>query len=307
MAVSEVKVSVIVPFYGVEKYMGACAESLMRQTAWRDCEFIFVDDGSKDGSLAVLQEVLSRYPDRRVQLVRKENGGLPQARLTGLKQASGTFVLHVDSDDWMEKDTVEKLLSAVQEAGADMAYCYVANEYRNGRHRVSWDRNYTTCRDYAYAMLHFHAHGYLCNKLIRRSLFRQDVFYPTIGMHEDMVLLGQILYYGGACVRVRRPLYHYRRDSESSISGEMKACRDAQSARNFLQLIAFWRGRDHNPLQASLPYLYAYCGWKALRYDASLLQDFPFLKEEVLSLTCSTLRIKYQYRLMRVKHWLKSI
>lgn len=301
------KVSVIIPFYGVEKYIETCAESLMQQTLWPQCEFIFVDDGSRDRSLDVLQGVLARYPDRNVQVIRKENGGLPQARLTGLKVAGGEYILHVDSDDWVEPDMVEKLLKAAEAAGADMAYCYVMNEYGEGHRRLSTDRRFRTCKAYANAALHFHAHGYLCNKLFRRSLFRDDVFYPTIGMHEDMVLLGQILPYGGTCVRVPKPLYHYRKNSETSISAELKMKRDAQSARNFLQLIAFWRGRADCPFRKALPYLYAYCGRKAMYYDWSLFMDFPFLKDEVLAIPFYALpRPKYMMRLMRVKRWVRS-
>ena len=139
---SQVKVSVIVPFYGVEPYIGRCAESLLRQTAWQDCEFIFVDDGCKDGSLSVLQGVLARYPERRVQVIRKENGGLPQARLTGLQHATGDYVLHVDSDDWLELDAVEKLVRKAEETDADVVYFYVRKEKGEGRSHVSKDKVY---------------------------------------------------------------------------------------------------------------------------------------------------------------------
>lgn len=286
--------------------MGACAESLMRQTAWRDCEFIFVDDGSKDGSLAVLQEVLSRYPDRRVQLVRKENGGLPQARLTGLKQASGTFVLHVDSDDWMEETMVEELLKAIEQSQADVAYCFAYHEYTDGHRKVKRTCDFRTCVEYADSFMRFHSGAYVWNKLIRRSLFRQELFYPTIGMHEDMVLLCQVFMYGGTCVLVPKPLYHYRRDRKTSISNEQKADRDVASARNFLQLMVFWQGRK-SPIDRFLPYLYAYCGWKAISFDPSLFREFPFLREEVMRAPGSAMpSLKYRYRLFKVKRWLKK-
>lgn len=307
MAVSEVKVSLIVPFYGVERYIGACAESLMRQTVWPQCEFIFVDDGSKDGSLAVLQEVLARFPERRTRIIRKENGGLPQARLTGLQAASGTYILHVDSDDWLEADMVEQLLQAAERTDADMAYCFVMNEY-GYRRRVSRDRKFVSCRDYAKAMLRFRAHGYLWNKLIRRSLFREELFYPSIGMHEDMVLSGQVLMSGNACVQVPVPLYHYRKNNASSISGEQKKKRDTASARSFLQLVSYWQERPQSAsVQEVLPFLYAYCAWKAICYAPELFEEYPFLREKAARVPGKAMpSIKYRYRLFRVKRWLRK-
>ena len=80
-------ISVIIPIYGVEHFIGRCAESLMCQTLREGVEFIFVDDATPDGSIQVLQEVLDRYPERQGQvsiLHHDVNQGLPAARNTGL-------------------------------------------------------------------------------------------------------------------------------------------------------------------------------------------------------------------------------
>ena len=125
-------------------------------------------------------------------------------------------------------------------------------------------------------------------------------------MHEDMVLLAQVFLYAHTCVRVPLPLYHYRRDRRSSISNVQKAERDAASARNFLQLIAYWRGRK-SPIDRFLPYLYAYCGWKAICFSPSIFGEFPFLREEVMQVPGSAMpSLKYRYRLFKVKRWLKK-
>ena len=117
------KVSVVIPFYKVEAFIGRCAESLLGQSL-EDVEFIFVDDASPDGSAEVLREVVSRYPSRNVKVLRHEvNRGLPAARNTGLAVATGDFIFHCDSDDYLEKDALERLWSAATEAGADFAYC----------------------------------------------------------------------------------------------------------------------------------------------------------------------------------------
>ena len=101
--------SIVVPVYGVEKYIGRCAETLFSQT-YDNIQFVFVNDGTKDKSMEVLAEVLEGYQHLkdRVVIVNKENGGLPAARKTGMEYVTGDYVLHVDSDDWLELDAVEQ-------------------------------------------------------------------------------------------------------------------------------------------------------------------------------------------------------
>lgn len=101
-----IKLSVIIPFYGVEKYIARCTESLMRQTMQDDIEFIFINDTTIDDSLDILKKVLSEYPERKEQvsiLHHEKNKGLPAARNTGFAAARGKYIYHCDSDDYLEK------------------------------------------------------------------------------------------------------------------------------------------------------------------------------------------------------------
>ena len=126
-------VSVIVPMYGVENYIARCAESLFAQT-YPSIEFIFVDDGCKDRSVDVLRGILGKQEpalQARVRIISKENGGLPHARKTGLDAASGEYVLHVDSDDWLEPTTVEKLVREAVATEADIVVYDFWKEYPN--------------------------------------------------------------------------------------------------------------------------------------------------------------------------------
>ena len=98
------KVSVIVPIYKVERFIVKCADSLFSQTM-DDVEFIFVDDASPDSSMRLLEECIRRHPEREGQiriLTHPENKGLPAARNTGLAVATGEYVFHCDSDDFVE-------------------------------------------------------------------------------------------------------------------------------------------------------------------------------------------------------------
>lgn len=98
------KISVIIPVYGVEKYLDRCVESVVNQT-YKDLEIILVDDGSPDNCPQMCDEWASR--DRRIRTVHRKNGGLSCARNTGLSVASGDYVTFVDSDDWIAHDTYE--------------------------------------------------------------------------------------------------------------------------------------------------------------------------------------------------------
>ena len=123
------KVSVLVPVYGVEKYIERCAVSLFEQT-YENLEYIFVDDCSPDNSIEILENVLERYPHRKEQttIIRlEENGGLGNARKVSFEKATGKYVTFVDSDDFVSERMIELLVSKAQETGADItdgAYSY---------------------------------------------------------------------------------------------------------------------------------------------------------------------------------------
>lgn len=102
-------ISVIVPVYNVEHYLGKCLESLKKQV-FADYEVICVNDGSTDGSRTLLAEWVSRFPKMRI--IDRENGGLSAARNTGFDAAQGEYVLFVDSDDWVETTMLDTLAKA---------------------------------------------------------------------------------------------------------------------------------------------------------------------------------------------------
>ena len=119
------KVSVIIPVFGVEKYIERCARSLFEQTL-DDIEFIFVDDCTNDDSISVLQKVLMEYPNRNNQtkiVYHDVNKGLPAARQTGLRIASGEYVAHCDSDDWVERSIYADMYEKASEEEADIVIC----------------------------------------------------------------------------------------------------------------------------------------------------------------------------------------
>ena len=112
----ETKVSVIVPVYKVENFLDRCVKSILNQN-YKNIEIILVDDGSPDNCPAMCDEYAKN--DGRITVVHKVNGGLSDARNAGMDVAAGEYILFVDSDDWIELETVEELLKVIKETGAD--------------------------------------------------------------------------------------------------------------------------------------------------------------------------------------------
>jgi glycosyltransferase involved in cell wall biosynthesis len=110
-------VSVVVPVYNVEKYLPKCLDSLLNQT-YTHTEVVAVNDGSTDDSLQILREFA--YKDKRVKIVDKPNGGLPSARNAGVAAATGEYIWHVDSDDYAEPDSLEKMVAVALRDSSDM-------------------------------------------------------------------------------------------------------------------------------------------------------------------------------------------
>lgn len=111
------KVSIIVPIYNVEKYLKRCVESLINQT-YKNIEILLIDDGSTDNSGKICDE-LERI-DNRIKVYHKENGGLGSARNYGYKYAAGEHILFLDSDDYIELNTIENMM---EYSGYDIVCC----------------------------------------------------------------------------------------------------------------------------------------------------------------------------------------
>ena len=210
------KVSVIIPVYGVKKYIERCARSLFEQTL-DDIEYIFVDDSTPDNSISILRKVLSEYPNRekQVKILRHEkNKGLAQARQTGLKIASGEYIAHCDSDDWVDVHMYEEMYNKAIEEDADIVVCdyVVTNDTSviktiNACHAKSAKQLIENC-------LFQRDPWSLWNKLFNRKAY-SNIEYPKGAMGEDMVTIIQLLWNCKMLSYINKPYYQYFYNSES--------------------------------------------------------------------------------------------
>lgn len=118
-------ISIVVPVYNVEKYLPQCLDSLIGQT-YRDLEIVCVNDGSTDGSLEILEQYAAK--DNRVIVVNQDKEGPSEARNRGLEQAKGEWTMFVDSDDWLELNCCERIMS--QSEACDLAIFSYTREFK---------------------------------------------------------------------------------------------------------------------------------------------------------------------------------
>ena len=205
-------ISVIVPIYGVEKYIDSCANSLFSQTMTDNVEFIFVNDATKDKSIGVLLNVMLRYPHLKSQIRiinHNENKGLPAARNTGLAVAQGEYIVHVDGDDFIEPTMLEDLYLAVKVNDADFAWCDYFIAF-NKKKRIISQPKYDKPEDVVRGMLRGTMKYNVWNKICRLSLYKDnDIWFPEgYAMGEDLTMIMVILH-ARNCAYVGKPLYNY--------------------------------------------------------------------------------------------------
>lgn len=205
-------ISVIIPIYGVEKYIDRCAESLFKQTMTDNVEFIFVNDATKDNSIGVLLDVISKYPQLKSQIRiinHNKNKGLPSARNTGLADARGEYIVHIDGDDYIEPTMMEDLYLAVKVNNADFAWCDYYITFENKK-RVIAQPKFDTPEDAVRGMLRGTMKYNVWNKLCRRSLYvDNNITFPDgNSMGEDLTMI-MVSLHANSCVYVNKPLYNY--------------------------------------------------------------------------------------------------
>lgn len=211
------KVSVIVPIYGVEKYIEHCARSLFEQTL-DDMEYIFVDDCTKDNSIAILQRVVAEYPKRQAQtkIIHHEvNKGLPQARMTGLASATGDYITHCDSDDYADISMCKAMYEKAAKHNLDMVVCDY-NIHKAGK-IVAAKGCFTTDKETFIRHLLFSKVSWaVWNKLVKRTVYeRINLICPKGSMSEDMVFTIQTANAADSIGYVESPLYYYRINESS--------------------------------------------------------------------------------------------
>lgn len=214
-------VSVIVPVYKVEALLPKCVDSLLAQTYDR-LEIILVDDGSPDRCGEICDAYAAK--DSRIKVIHQKNAGLSAARNAALDMASGTYLMFVDSDDWVEPETVEYSCGLLQKYGVPMAY--FGNYDVDG---ATGEETLGMCPEkeeaisavtFVERMFHWdNVDCAVCDKFFHRELFR-EIRFPVGVVSEDIAILYKVVLAAGGVAMGDKPCYHYYHRPESISNSE---------------------------------------------------------------------------------------
>lgn len=210
------KVSIIVPFYNTQEYLGRCLDSIVSQT-FKDYEVILIDDGSTDHSYKIAKKYKNKY--KNFKLYRQENRGVASARNRGLLMAKGEYIAFVDSDDFIDKYYLKRMVCIAVRTDADIVCCNFYWVYLN---KISI-KNYINFRTGLFSNMKAlnmiisdtFMQSYLWNKLWRRSLFVTfNEKFPDM-FFEDIATSFKIVYYANKIYIMKDALYYYTQRSDS--------------------------------------------------------------------------------------------
>lgn len=204
-------ISVIVPVYNVEKYIGKCLESILNQS-FQDFEVILVDDGSIDKSLSILNEYKEKHADK-VKIISQSNQGVSVARNRGILESTSTYIMFVDSDDWLEDSILHTMYQSAKENQSDLVLCDARVLHEDMTFKEIW-----TSGDLKSQRDSIFQNKRLLNsilpapwgKLYKRSLFvDHHIEFPQGLRNQDLGTTPRILCHAKSISKVSSPLYNY--------------------------------------------------------------------------------------------------
>ena len=205
-------VSVVIPVYNVESYLDRCMNSVVNQT-YSDIEIIIINDGSTDGSAEICRKWAAM--DDRIIYYAKVNEGLGPTRNYGIKKAKGEYILFIDSDDWWELDTIEKLITCAKQNDAEIVFMnFFYSEYNEHgqlveRPHYRWYSIDDVKKGSELPDVIFDGDARMWSKLFKRSLFIDNNLYMPAHPYEDFPIMPLLVIYAERVCQIDDVLYHY--------------------------------------------------------------------------------------------------
>lgn len=308
--------TVVIPVYNVEKYLKRCVESVIAQD-WKKYEILLVDDGSTDHSPQICDNYVKTYDF--ISVIHKENGGLSEARNTGLSQAKGEYVYFPDSDDWIEPDTFIALSEALESQKFDII-SFNREFVKSEEDAIISDSVVTIVfegKDAFVEMLkHSYITGFANDKIYRKSLFMDhDILFPKGKYYEDLGTNYKLFLSAKKVYATNQKYYHYLIDNPDSIT-------QSWNEKKFIDMFGFYKEVFYSDFVRSqlnqeefhisqLYYVNGLTHILASLYKAKLHKNYSDITSEVKQeleknkLTCSEIksipnRIKYLLYRMRL-------
>lgn len=204
---SSPSISIIIPVYKAEATINKCLDSFINQT-FNDWELILVDDGSPDSSGRICDDYCER--DSRIHVIHQSNSGVSSSRQVGLESSSGIYIIHADSDDWVEPEMLEELFRVATADDADMVICDFYSD--DGIHSTYLEQRPTSLDSSVILYdLFGKIHGSCCNKLVKKSCIERFAAHFPAGINycEDVCFNVQLLKHDIKVSYLNKAFYHY--------------------------------------------------------------------------------------------------
>ncbi|MED2983982.1 MULTISPECIES: glycosyltransferase [Bacillus cereus group] len=236
------EISIIVPVYNVEKFLSQCIDSILGQS-FHNYEIILVNDGSQDGSKTICERYASNY--EFIQVINKENGGLSDARNTGLKIARGNYILFVDSDDYIAQNALTEINKVLEiNPDIDVVFLEAAKVFEDGSivpMNDGYEKESIHKKTYEEVMRHISElakfPGSACTKLIKRKLIiENDLYFEKGLLSEDIDWVVQLLCVAEKYDYCEAMYYFYRQNRKGSITNTV----NINNVQSLLYIINKW-------------------------------------------------------------------
>lgn len=261
-------ISVIVPIYMIDRYVGLCIESIMNQS-YRNLEIILVDDGGKDRCPELCDLYSSK--DSRIKVIHKANGGLVSARKAGIQQSNGEYIAYVDGDDWIDQGFIEGLYTAARSSNSDMVCAGFTRDlflksaafinsipsgiYEGDRLRELWKSMISKPPYYRPGI-----NTYVWNKLFRREILldTQIGVDNRISIGEDGAVTYPALVKSKTVSVIENVAYHYRQREDSMLKQSTGYSAEAKKLSFLYEYLMRWADtvpKDYEIKQQIIDYI----------------------------------------------------
>lgn len=216
----QIQVTILMPIYKVEQYLEKTLCSIFNQT-YPYLDYVFVNDCSPDNSLHVLQNTIAKHKienNRYIIVNHTQNEGIAVSRADCIANAKGDYIFFVDSDDWIEKDAVEKMVAATRNGTIDIVGCDYMKDHISGQTTYHHDNYADSCRENLYRCLNYDIATVLWKLLIRRSLFDNFQITPHVDIVEDYIMSVKLYYYAQSFIALPQAFYHYVQYNQARVS-----------------------------------------------------------------------------------------
>ena len=277
------KLSVIVPVYNTELYLRQCVDSILQQS-YQDIEVILVDDCSSDTSGHICDEFAQR--DNRVKVIHKENGGAISAKKKGVQKASGEYVTFVDSDDWIEQDMYEYLVTEIRKNHVDIitsGFCMAEYETYDFFDEDVYDRKQIETQIFpslVYNTKEWHGGiiGSACNKVYRKNLI-SDILVKmdeSLKQWEDTTYVYFPFFIANRIQITKKAFYHYR-ENVNSVTRKYDESVWEKCKKSFEYIENAWNGIAPEVIFKQLEYVKFWAYMNAIE-SMTIKKDVAILK-----------------------------